>query len=105
MYVYILFFQDSGLLALGTGSVSWWEVNGWGCRVRWGDVDGSSWLRPVEVEGCLMHYAHIEALHGAIQCLFGFFAVVLGFYHASNLSKADDSHSKFFLFDNPTFNP
>ena len=79
-------------MALGTESVSWWEVNGWGCRVvRWVD---DSWSRPDKIEGCVMHFAYIESLHAALQCIFGFLGITLGFYHASNLSKADDVHGE-----------
>ncbi|XP_068626982.1 uncharacterized protein NKAIN [Battus philenor] len=61
--------RESGLLSLGTGSVSWWEGNGWGCQPVWGEVDGPGTWRPAHVDGCLLHWHHVELAQSAIAAL------------------------------------
>lgn len=68
--------QDSDVLNLGTGSVSWWEVNGAGCKPTYPtnltsevDPDPSRPLRPERVTGCFLHYQYVEVLHAALQCV------------------------------------
>ncbi|XP_013194723.2 uncharacterized protein LOC106138188 [Amyelois transitella] len=51
--------RESGLLSLGTESVSWWETNGWGCQPIWGEETPGTW-RPVRVDGCLLPWYHVE---------------------------------------------
>jgi hypothetical protein len=68
--------QDSDVLNLGTGSVSWWEVNGVGCKPTYPtnltsevDPDPSRPLRPERVAGCFLDYQYVEVLHAALQCV------------------------------------
>jgi hypothetical protein len=56
--------------------VSWWEVNGAGCKATYPtnltselDPDPSRPLRPERVTGCFLDYQYIEVLHAALQCL------------------------------------
>lgn len=60
MFMILTFLQESGLLSLGTGSVSWWEGNGWGCQPVWGEVDGPGTWRPAHVDGCYFQWHHVE---------------------------------------------
>jgi hypothetical protein len=71
-----VFLQDSDVLNLGTGSVSWWEVNGAGCKPTYPtnltsevDPDPSRPLRPERVTGCFLDYQYVEVLHAALQCV------------------------------------
>ncbi|CAG9581255.1 unnamed protein product [Danaus chrysippus] len=52
--------RESGLLSLGTGSVSWWEGNGWGCQPVWGEADGPGTWRPARVDGCFLQWQYVE---------------------------------------------
>ena len=64
-------FQNSDLLNLGTGSVSWFEVNGYGCKPMYSTnltaEDHFGPVRPERVDGCLLDYAQVEMLHASIQ--------------------------------------
>lgn len=70
-------FQESGLLSLGTGSVSWWETNGWGCEPVWAEVDGPGSWRPVKVDGCFLQWDHVELAQSAVGALFAATALPL----------------------------
>jgi len=73
------------LLNLGTGAASWWEVNGIGCKPYF-SVNGSQASpinleladvlrppRPDWVEGCLLGYVYVEAIHAAVQLILAVF--------------------------------
>ncbi|XP_053687891.1 sodium/potassium-transporting ATPase subunit beta-1-interacting protein isoform X2 [Sabethes cyaneus] len=78
--------RDSDLLNLGTGSVSWFEVNGYGCKPTYPmnitSEDPYRPVRPERVDGCLLDYHIVEIVQSSLQCalaLLGFFgAVCLG---------------------------
>uniref|UniRef100_A0A182KDF2 Sodium/potassium-transporting ATPase subunit beta-1-interacting protein n=1 Tax=Anopheles christyi TaxID=43041 RepID=A0A182KDF2_9DIPT len=78
--------QDSDLLNLGTGSVSWFEENGYGCRPTYPtnvtSEDPYRPVRPEKVDGCLLEYHIVEVVHSGIHCalaIFGIFgAICLG---------------------------
>lgn len=78
--------RDSDLLNLGTGSVSWFEVNGYGCKPTYPmnitSEDPYRPVRPERVDGCLLDYHIVEIGHSGVQCalaLFGLFgAICLG---------------------------
>ncbi|XP_038115780.1 sodium/potassium-transporting ATPase subunit beta-1-interacting protein isoform X1 [Culex quinquefasciatus] len=78
--------RDSDLLNLGTGSVSWFEVNGYGCKPTYPmnitSEDPYRPVRPERVDGCLLDYHILEIGHSGVQCalaLFGLFgAICLG---------------------------
>ncbi|XP_041975722.1 uncharacterized protein LOC121730648 [Aricia agestis] len=61
--------REGGLLSLGTGSVSWWESNGWGCQPVWGEVDGPGTLRPARVDGCFFQWHHVELAQSSTAAL------------------------------------
>jgi hypothetical protein len=63
--------QNSDILNLGTGSVSWFEANGPGCKPIFSTngtlEDPFRPIRPDRVEGCLLDYWIIEIVHSAVQ--------------------------------------
>lgn len=79
LYMLIFFLQDSDILNLGTGSVSWFESNGYGCRPIYPtnitSEDPFRPVRPEQVDNCLLDYAHVEIIHSAVQLLLS-----VGFY-------------------------
>lgn len=66
-------FQDSDILNLGTGSVSWWESNGPGCKpvylANQTTLEQAPWrpLRPSYVTDCLIEYHHLEVLQASLH--------------------------------------
>lgn len=66
-----MYFQDSDILNMGTGSVSWFEVHGWGCKADFPTNitfdDPYRPIRPEKVEGCLLDYHLIEIAHSGVQ--------------------------------------
>lgn len=66
--------QESDLINLGTGSYSWFLVNGYGCKATYSDNitavdDPYRPRRPEIVENCLLDYSLVEVLHSGVQCL------------------------------------
>ncbi|XP_052838878.1 sodium/potassium-transporting ATPase subunit beta-1-interacting protein isoform X1 [Drosophila gunungcola] len=62
--------RNSDLLNLGTGSVSWFEANGYGCKPTYSMTadDPLQPQRPEHVEGCLLDYPLVEITHSGVQC-------------------------------------
>ncbi|KAH8283520.1 hypothetical protein KR018_004670 [Drosophila ironensis] len=62
--------QDSDLLNLGTGSVSWFEANGYGCKPTYNMTADDPFRppRPERVEDCLLDYPLVEIIHSGVQC-------------------------------------
>ena len=74
-FLFAFFFknqQDSDLLNLGTGSVSWFEENGYGCRPTYPtnitSEDPYRPVRPERVDGCLLEYHIVEVVQSGIHC-------------------------------------
>ena len=67
-----MYYQDSDILNLGTGSVSWFEINGYGCKPTFPtnitSEDPFRPVRPETVDGCLLDYQIIEVIQAAVQC-------------------------------------
>ncbi|XP_017010404.2 hornerin isoform X2 [Drosophila takahashii] len=59
--------RDSHLLNLGTGSVSWFEANGYGCKPTY-NMTADDPIRPERVDGCLLDYPLVEVTHSGVQC-------------------------------------
>lgn len=62
------------MLNLGTGSYSWFLVNGYGCKATFSDNitiidDPYRPRRPELVENCLLDYSWVEVIHSGVQCL------------------------------------
>lgn len=66
--------QDSDILNLGTGSISWFEINGYGCIPTYStnitSEDPYRMVRPESVEGCFLEYPTIEVIHSGVQLFF-----------------------------------
>uniref|UniRef100_A0A1A9WP74 Sodium/potassium-transporting ATPase subunit beta-1-interacting protein n=1 Tax=Glossina brevipalpis TaxID=37001 RepID=A0A1A9WP74_9MUSC len=64
--------KDSDLLNLGTGSVSWFEVNGYGCKptypTNFTSEDPYRPIRPERVDDCLLTYDLVEVIQSGVQC-------------------------------------
>ncbi|XP_059225072.1 sodium/potassium-transporting ATPase subunit beta-1-interacting protein isoform X2 [Stomoxys calcitrans] len=72
--------RDSDLLNLGTGSYSWFEVNGYGCKATYNtnitSEDPFRPLRPERVDDCLLTYDIVEVVHSGVQCILAFFGIL-----------------------------
>ncbi|XP_060654324.1 uncharacterized protein LOC132789970 isoform X2 [Drosophila nasuta] len=62
--------RESDLLNMGTGSVSWFEANGYGCKPTYNITADDPFrpLRPERVEDCLLDYTLVEVIHSGVQC-------------------------------------
>ncbi|XP_034476817.1 sodium/potassium-transporting ATPase subunit beta-1-interacting protein isoform X4 [Drosophila innubila] len=63
--------RESDLLNMGTGSASWFEANGYGCKPTYNTSisdDPFRPLRPERVEDCLLDYTLVEVIHSGVQC-------------------------------------
>jgi len=62
--------QESDVLNMGTGSVSWFEANGYGCKPTYNITSDDPFrpLRPERVEDCLLDYTLVEVIHSGVQC-------------------------------------
>lgn len=82
-------------LNFGTGSASWWEVNGIGCRAVYStnltDVDILRPIRPLEVNDCLVDYIYVETIHAGVQCAFAALGLCVSIYLLKVFSEEDDS--------------
>lgn len=90
--------KDSDILNLGTGSVSWWEVNGAGCKPTYptnltleADPDPARPPRPERVTGCFLDYQYVEVLHAALQCLLAVLGSASGISVTHVFLEEDDS--------------
>ncbi|XP_011338851.1 sodium/potassium-transporting ATPase subunit beta-1-interacting protein isoform X2 [Ooceraea biroi] len=95
--------KDSDILNLGTGSFSWWYVNGPGCKVVY-DVTEPEFFRPARptnVTDCVLDYEVIEILHAATQCVLGLMAIVGGICLSKVFLEEDDSFDFIGGFDPP----
>lgn len=65
--------QNSEILNLGTGSVTWFEINGYGCKPIYSTnltaEDHFTVVRPEKVEGCFLDYTTVEVIHASIQLI------------------------------------
>ena len=85
---------DDDILSFGTGSFSWWIVNGFGCNPEYFpdnstlELDESRLylpVRPTKVTGCMIQYQYVEVTHACIQLLFAAMGFALGVYLAHHL--------------------
>lgn len=86
--------KDSDILNLGTGSVSWFESNGYGCKpiysINITTEDTSRPFRPERVEDCVLDYSHVEIIHAAVQLLLSVLALIGGALIAKIFLEEDD---------------
>ncbi|XP_011495791.1 PREDICTED: uncharacterized protein LOC105360555 isoform X2 [Ceratosolen solmsi marchali] len=85
--------KNSDLLNLGTGSFSWWQINGPGCKPHRNNTvpDPPDVYRPDRVTGCVLDYEIIEALHSSTQCLLAVMSVIGGICLSRVFLEEDDS--------------
>ncbi|XP_072764030.1 sodium/potassium-transporting ATPase subunit beta-1-interacting protein 1 isoform X2 [Anoplolepis gracilipes] len=85
--------KNSDILNLGTGSFSWWHVNGPGCKAVYDVTEPELFrpARPTNVTDCVLDYEVIEILHAATQCILSFMAVVGGICLSKVFLEEDDS--------------
>ncbi|XP_029168016.1 uncharacterized protein LOC114938303 isoform X6 [Nylanderia fulva] len=85
--------KNSDILNLGTGSFSWWHVNGPGCKAVYDVTEPELFrpARPTNVTDCVLDYEVIEILHAATQCILGFMAIVGGICLSKVFLEEDDS--------------
>ncbi|KAH8252717.1 hypothetical protein KR032_001486 [Drosophila birchii] len=70
--------RDSDLLNLGTGSVSWFEANGYGCRPTYNMTSDDPFRpqRPERVEDCLLDYPLVETAQAGVQCVLALLGIL-----------------------------
>uniref|UniRef100_A0A4Y0BLH6 Sodium/potassium-transporting ATPase subunit beta-1-interacting protein n=1 Tax=Anopheles funestus TaxID=62324 RepID=A0A4Y0BLH6_ANOFN len=90
--------RDSDLLNLGTGSVSWFEENGYGCRPTYPtnitSEDPYRPVRPEKVDGCLVEYHIVEVVHSGIHCALAVFGIFGAICLGQTFLDEDDSLSR-----------
>lgn len=89
--------EDNSILNMGTGSRSWWEVNGIGCNAKYNASSYNEYgvQTPIAVDHCLLNYQYVEVIHAGIQILLA----IMGLIGASYLvhlftSKDFSSHHR-----------
>ncbi|XP_046142310.1 sodium/potassium-transporting ATPase subunit beta-1-interacting protein isoform X2 [Osmia lignaria lignaria] len=85
--------KNSDILNLGTGSFSWWHVNGPGCKAIYDVTEPELFrpARPANVTDCVLDYEVVEILHASTQCILGFIAIVGGICLSKVFLEEDDS--------------
>ncbi|XP_076683480.1 sodium/potassium-transporting ATPase subunit beta-1-interacting protein isoform X4 [Andrena cerasifolii] len=85
--------KSSDILNLGTGSFSWWHVNGPGCKAIYDVTEPELFrpARPTNVTDCVLDYEVVEILHASTQCILGFIAIVGGICLSKVFLEEDDS--------------
>ncbi|XP_053974566.1 sodium/potassium-transporting ATPase subunit beta-1-interacting protein isoform X2 [Hylaeus volcanicus] len=85
--------RNSDVLNLGTGSFSWWHVNGPGCKAVYDVTEPELFrpARPTNVTDCVLDYEVVEILHASTQCILGFIAIVGGICLSKVFLEEDDS--------------
>ncbi|XP_063700644.1 sodium/potassium-transporting ATPase subunit beta-1-interacting protein [Culicoides brevitarsis] len=88
--------DTSGILNLGTGSVSWFEANGYGCKPSYStnhtEPDPFKPPRPEQpVPGCLLDYTIVEIIQAGQQCLLAILGVIGAICIGSIFMDEDDS--------------
>ncbi|XP_063870788.1 sodium/potassium-transporting ATPase subunit beta-1-interacting protein-like isoform X2 [Scylla paramamosain] len=82
-------------LNFGTGSASWWEVNGIGCRAVYPTnlttLDPLRPMRPLRVHDCLVDYQYVETIHAGVQCGFAVLGLCAAIYLIKVFAEEDDS--------------
>nr|XP_042903392.1 sodium/potassium-transporting ATPase subunit beta-1-interacting protein 1-like isoform X2 [Parasteatoda tepidariorum] len=85
--------RDTEVLNMGTGSRSWWLVNGAGCRPIYNTSheDPFYFPTPSSVEGCVIEYFYIEAIQAAVQCFLAILGIISASFTIYVFTRDDDS--------------
>ncbi|CAO1349189.1 unnamed protein product [Diamesa serratosioi] len=90
--------RDSDILNLGTGSVSWFEVNGPGCKPNYSinitSDDPYRPIRPERVDGCIVEYQIVEVIHSFVQNFLSLLGLIGAICIGRILWDDDDSLSR-----------
>lgn len=72
-FLLFLHLQNSDLLNLGTGSFSWWQINGPGCKANYDVTEPELFrpARPYNVTNCVVDYEVVEVVQASTQCILG----------------------------------
>ncbi|XP_055688047.1 sodium/potassium-transporting ATPase subunit beta-1-interacting protein isoform X2 [Lutzomyia longipalpis] len=72
--------RESDVLNLGTGSFSWFLINGYGCKPIYPtnitSEDPFRPIRPERVENCLVEFQTVEVIHSSIQIIFAILGII-----------------------------
>ncbi|KAG8188101.1 hypothetical protein JTE90_002455 [Oedothorax gibbosus] len=87
--------RDTDILNMGTGSRSWWLVNGVGCIPLYNTThdDPFTFPTPTTVEGCAVEYFYIEAVQASLQCILAVLGIVAACSTIYIFTREDDSCS------------
>ncbi|CAH1985404.1 unnamed protein product [Acanthoscelides obtectus] len=77
--------EKNKVLKLDLNSDSWWKKEGPGCKVK--DIDAI----PVEYEGCLIDYVHVEIVQAVIQSFFALLNTIMGIWLSRIFLEEDDT--------------
>ncbi|XP_014256105.1 uncharacterized protein LOC106670360 isoform X2 [Cimex lectularius] len=100
--------KDWDILSLGTGSVSWWEANGPGCKALFlpnqSNTDTQPWhpLKPDLITGCAIPYHHLEAAQAIIHAILAIVGLYLGFSVNSTIKNGEEAVPSNFKKSNTT---
>ncbi|XP_070499738.1 sodium/potassium-transporting ATPase subunit beta-1-interacting protein isoform X2 [Chironomus tepperi] len=87
--------RNSDLLNIGTGSVSWFETHGYGCKPVYltnsTQEDPFRPIRPDRVDDCFLDYWMIEVIHSSIQIFLTLLGLIGAICIACVLWDDDDS--------------
>uniref|UniRef100_T1JIC9 Sodium/potassium-transporting ATPase subunit beta-1-interacting protein n=1 Tax=Strigamia maritima TaxID=126957 RepID=T1JIC9_STRMM len=95
--------KDNSILNMGTGSRSWWEVNGIGCNPKYNvsSITEDGWKKPVAIDGCLLNYEYVEVVHASTQIALGLIGLIGACYlvqsQDENYLKHSSQNSELFL--------
>ncbi|XP_028967198.1 sodium/potassium-transporting ATPase subunit beta-1-interacting protein [Galendromus occidentalis] len=86
--------RELNYLNLGTGSRSWFEINGLGCKAMFEPHtpdELAGFTKPASVDGCLVEYYYVESTQAAIQVILGLLALFVGTFVIYNYTQEDPS--------------
>ncbi|OQR77059.1 hypothetical protein BIW11_07362 [Tropilaelaps mercedesae] len=86
--------RELNYLNLGTGSRSWFEINGLGCKAMFDPNtpdELAGFTKPASVDGCLVEYYYVESAQAAIQMFLGLLAIIGGSFVIYNYTQEDPS--------------
>ncbi|XP_022653169.1 uncharacterized protein LOC111258908 isoform X1 [Varroa jacobsoni] len=89
--------RELNYLNLGTGSRSWFEINGLGCKAMFEantPDELAGFTKPASVDGCLVEYYYVESAQAAIQMFLGLLAIIGGSFVIYNYTQEDPSSAR-----------
>ncbi|GAB0099081.1 Sodium/potassium-transporting ATPase subunit beta-1-interacting protein [Sergentomyia squamirostris] len=72
--------RESDVLNLGTGTFSWFVINGYGCKpvypVNITSEDPFRPIRPERVDDCVLEYHTVEVIHSSLQIILAILGII-----------------------------